>query len=82
MVTLDLFPKAPPDEIALIGFALGFDHSHVCSNTPHLSLPKVKKKLEPSFRVNVIVNIEGLYTLQIVNILDHFYTFKTTFYIN
>ena len=44
-ITLGLFPKASPVEIAWIEFALGFDHLHVCGYTL-VKLPKGKRKLE------------------------------------
>lgn len=33
-VTLDVFPKAPHEEIALVVFALGFEQFHVCGPQP------------------------------------------------
>ena len=51
--TLDVFPKALHGEIPWAGFALGFDHFHVCGHTA-INCPTGKKKLEPDFAVNII----------------------------
>ena len=57
VVTLDVFPRAAHGEIAWDGFALGFDHFHVCSHTTIKCPRGRKKKLEPSFAGNVVVII-------------------------
>lgn len=44
-ITLELFPKASLGEIGWTGFALGFDHLHVCGYTL-VKLPEGKRKLE------------------------------------
>ena len=58
VVTLDVFPRATHGEIAWDGFALGFDHVHVCGHTT-IKCSREEKKLEPSFAGKVVVIIEG-----------------------
>ena len=54
VVTLDFSPKLL-GEIAWVGFALVFDHFHVCSYTAIGKLPKGKKDLEHGFAGNVFI---------------------------
>ena len=54
VVTLDFFPKLLR-EIAWVGFALVFDHFHVCGYTAIDKLPKGKKKLEHGLAGNVVI---------------------------
>ena len=44
-VTLVVFPKAPHGEIAWVGFALHFDHCHVCGHTA-INCPRGRKNLD------------------------------------
>ena len=43
VVTLDVFPRAAHGEIAWDGFALGFDHFHVCGHRT-IKCPRGRKK--------------------------------------
>ena len=54
VVTLDFFPKLLR-KIAWVGFALVFDHFHVCGYTAIDKLPKGKKKLEHGLAGNVVI---------------------------